>query len=608
MALWQRGVHEIPECRGDDEVCSMRMIRLGEVSRKFLPVLKHRGGVSLREEERMMDAMNRLGPDFEAALALNEAEHKRDCEKSCESFFCGDSSREADDESSAVVATRAISMGSVPPEDFASAFHYPLDLIRVTSEPVLSAREASEVIANARAENVDGNVFTSGKYKLGGDWLNNLNNTRTWFNGLLERKIFPNLASSFPEVVTNSSTLRAHSVALLKYNSTHPRTDVHVDNGIIALTLAMSPKSDYEGGGTFFEHLGEEDLVEMDVGEATWRPGSVRHGGHRVTSGERYILGAFFLLSDRVEHVRRLKNRGSELRSNGDVEGAVKHFKWALEINPTCSTCMKDLAEAYVATNALDEAEKWLRASLDLLPRDSDALFSLGVVLSKRGDDAGALEVYRDSARVNSDDAELLYNLGIKLQQVASAGDEERKMYQRALKVDPGFNKARCNLGASLAEAGLFEDAEPHLVQAAADPDVALTALQNLAVLYENRAQATLAGFKSVSSKAQAVRVAADAEVHLTNAHDAWDRILTLAKTGDPSLENTATSRLANLLKTRGRIVAISGDIPKALALLEKATKLAPRDVGAWQALEKAAQIVGDSAKAAEARAKIDSI
>ena len=166
------------------------------------------------------------------------------------------------------------------------------------------SQEAAKAIALAREENVDINEYTSGKYKLGGDWLAKMDTTRAWFNTQLEENIFPAIAASFPEVVTNVSTLRAHSVAMLKYNSTHPRTDVHIDNGVLALTLALSPQTDYEGGGTFFEHLGEDSLVEMDAGHATWRPGSVRHGGHRVSSGQRYIIGAFLLLEDRVEHVR----------------------------------------------------------------------------------------------------------------------------------------------------------------------------------------------------------------------------------------------------------------------------------------------------------------
>lgn len=84
--------------------------------------------------------------------------------------------------------------------------------------------------------------------------------------------------------------------------------------------------------------MGNQNILEMDVGHATLRPGSVRHGGHRVTDGTRYILGAFLLLEDRVEHVRRLKNRGSELRRVPDLEGAAKHFEWALALNPKCTT------------------------------------------------------------------------------------------------------------------------------------------------------------------------------------------------------------------------------------------------------------------------------
>ena len=61
----------------------------------------------------------------------------------------------------------------------------------------------------------------------------------------------------------------------------------------------------------------------------------MRHGGHRVTRGERYIIGASLLLEDRVEHVRRMKNRGSKMRGAGDLAGAVKRFEWALEINPS---------------------------------------------------------------------------------------------------------------------------------------------------------------------------------------------------------------------------------------------------------------------------------
>ena len=123
--------------------------------------------------------------------------------------------------------------GSVPPEDFANEFEFPLDLIKVTEEPVVSAAEAAKAIEIARSENVDINEYTSGKYRLGGDWLAKMDKTRAWFNDALEARIFPAIAASFPEVVTNVSTLRAHSVAMLKYNATHPRTDARRPCGVV---------------------------------------------------------------------------------------------------------------------------------------------------------------------------------------------------------------------------------------------------------------------------------------------------------------------------------------------------------------------------------------
>ena len=50
--------------------------------------------------------------------------------------------------------------------------------------------------------------------------------------------------------VSGPSVLRAHSVAILKYNASHPRTDVHVDDGVLAMTLALSPRANCSGGGT----------------------------------------------------------------------------------------------------------------------------------------------------------------------------------------------------------------------------------------------------------------------------------------------------------------------------------------------------------------------
>lgn len=405
FSLWQRGLlNSVPHPSKSQEAAPI-----------YAPILKHRGGdagcdpssgVCSLPARSLEQLKAELGNRFSEALALNEEEHKRDCAKSCELFYCGEGKRASSGREE--IEYNAYAFGSVPPEDFADQFDFPMDLIKVTATktPLLTSMEASRVVKVAEDEGVLDGEYDSGKYKLGGDWLDNLPKTREWFNELCANTVFPELARLFPDVISSPAVLRAHSVALLRYNSSHPRTDVHVDNGVFAITLALSPSESYEGGGTFFEHLGRQPL-EMDVGGATFRPGSVRHGGAAVKAGERYILGAFMLIEDRVEHVRRLKNRGAERRRAGDEEGARELFHFALAINPRCVTCLKDLAELETNAGNLNEASRHLMSALDLTPDDSDALFSLGVLRTKQNRTSDALESYRKAATLCPDDHEV---------------------------------------------------------------------------------------------------------------------------------------------------------------------------------------------------------
>ena len=88
-----------------------------------------------------------LGPDFSAALDRNEDDHEADCELSCQSFYCG--AGEAAFDASTV---RSHSLGPLAPEDFASDFKFPLDLIKVSSEPIIPPEEAEAVVAMAAAD------------------------------------------------------------------------------------------------------------------------------------------------------------------------------------------------------------------------------------------------------------------------------------------------------------------------------------------------------------------------------------------------------------------------------------------------------------------------
>eukprot|EP00592_Proboscia_alata_P004987 CAMPEP_0194370698 /NCGR_PEP_ID=MMETSP0174-20130528/19032_1 /TAXON_ID=216777 /ORGANISM="Proboscia alata, Strain PI-D3" /LENGTH=357 /DNA_ID=CAMNT_0039148317 /DNA_START=62 /DNA_END=1131 /DNA_ORIENTATION=+ len=217
--------------------------------------------VEITDEQKLRRKIKKLGvrfgPEFLNAIAQNEADHLSDCQKSCELFYCasGPNTQTSNDTitegttntaetNTAKTTIKSYSMGAVPPEDFAESFGFPLDVIKVTQPtgpPLFSPHESVSVIQTAESEGIEQNEFKSGKYQLAGDWLTNLPQTLAWFNKRLETTFFPLISELFPEVVSGVEVLRAHSVSLLKYNASHPRTDVHIDNGILAMTLAMTP-------------------------------------------------------------------------------------------------------------------------------------------------------------------------------------------------------------------------------------------------------------------------------------------------------------------------------------------------------------------------------
>lgn len=128
----------------------------------------------------------------------------------------------------------------------------------------------------------------------------------------------------------------------------------------------------------------------MEQGHATFRPGSVRHAGSTVTSGLRYVIGGFIAVADRVEHVRRLNERGNRLLLDPEVDQsglqrAHQLFDWSLALNHKCSLCHQNAADALLRLGRAEAAEVSLRAQIALLPRDSDARFSLGVSLKEQG-------------------------------------------------------------------------------------------------------------------------------------------------------------------------------------------------------------------------------
>ena len=74
---------------------------------------------------------------------------------------------------------------------------------------------------------------------------------------------------------------------------------------------------------------------------------------------------------------------------------------------------MAQAGDGPLSRKLADAAEDKLRRSLDLLPEDSDAWYTLGRVLSEQGRKEEATRAYYRSLEITSDDADACYNLAV---------------------------------------------------------------------------------------------------------------------------------------------------------------------------------------------------
>jgi hypothetical protein len=113
----------------------------------------------------------------------------------------------------------------------------------------------------------------------------------SWFNIQLERIIFPAMEANFD--IDSCSRLRIFDAFLVKYDAStgQKRLPLHNDQSEYSLTIAMNPRIEYEGGGTYFCETNES--IKTEVGGIVSFNGDLLHAGTMITKGKRYIIVCF---------------------------------------------------------------------------------------------------------------------------------------------------------------------------------------------------------------------------------------------------------------------------------------------------------------------------
>ena len=104
---------------------------------------------------------------------------------------------------------------------------------------------------------------------------------------------------------------------------------IHQDGSFVTIILSLSSKQDYEGGGTYFPHLGQ--TVRLGLGEILMFQGeqgtySSPHRAQPISSGKRSLCLVFFKLKSwkkKKGGVKR-KKRKKTTKKNKEVTGKEK--------------------------------------------------------------------------------------------------------------------------------------------------------------------------------------------------------------------------------------------------------------------------------------------
>lgn len=369
----------------------------------------------------------------------------------------------------------------------------------VTSpKPLFTREECKDCIDKAEAhfaaKNEPWSTLPSGQYDVAGFWIRDVPEVYGWFLQMLQKRLLPLLATTFPHFCESLDDLVVDNAYLFKYTpETGRRTDVHTDSGCLSFTISLNSNDEYLGGGTWFEGLqkdpqntsvsGMSNVIEMDIGQCTVRPGGVRHRGHAVTKGTRYIIGGFCMQKRKVEYVRMLLNIGQEantvqerqtalevaialnpgfdgpytnladlLQQEGQTAKAKQVLEYCLEnVNPQCGEVAYTLGNIYLEEECYEQAKKCMHICLDADESDVDAMMIMAQVGAAQRDQEAELSWYEliisTPGAANKTLASAYCNLGV----LHEGQDQEMEYYRKSLALEPETFAPRYSLASTYA-------------------------------------------------------------------------------------------------------------------------------------------------------------
>ncbi|MCG8589588.1 MAG: tetratricopeptide repeat protein [Proteobacteria bacterium] len=182
--------------------------------------------------------------------------------------------------------------------------------------------------------------------------------------------------------------------------------------------------------------------------------------GVREPSGEDAEAAAVALsLSGRDPGLSAVaNNRGAKLYRQGDLDGAEREIRHALELNAEYADAHHNLGLVLAARGQHTEAMKHYREAVRLAPLYASAYNNLGLSLATTGQITEAEAMFRKAIRIDDDYAPARGNLGTALRLQGRLGPA-RRAYEAAVAADPQYADGYRNLGLLLFQQQNFTGA-----------------------------------------------------------------------------------------------------------------------------------------------------
>jgi tetratricopeptide (TPR) repeat protein len=158
-------------------------------------------------------------------------------------------------------------------------------------------------------------------------------------------------------------------------------------------------------------------------------------------------------------------NLACALYDTGEVDAAIREYRWAVNTDPKFAMIHYNLGTALHAKGQFEEAITEFQQAIALEPKDAQAHYNLGVALDDSGDLPGAIAAYREATRLDPKDSQAHSNLGrIYVQQ--KKYPEAIACARAAIAADPKYSKGHALLALALKRTGDIPGARAAMTEA----------------------------------------------------------------------------------------------------------------------------------------------